>query len=165
MTENLQIDLETKPVKRSFINRPWWPFLAMILFAAVYFVAYQMIAPESTDISNLKILGIFDKYAQYFGFGLAFLSLLLWYVLYGLKSLLRLGKFRLVNSITYLLGLLPWGIFSYQMVFKEPRYTDIARAVIDHVAQPLWYTVLVLAGIGGLWFVLALFYSLFKKNK
>ncbi len=164
MTENLQIDLKDGD-KRSFINRAWWPLLAMILFAGVYYVSYQMLSPAPTDIDSTKILDIFDKYAQYFGFALAILSLLLWYVLYGIKSLLRLGKCSLVNPLTYLLGVVLWGALAYQIYFREPRFTNIGRAIIDYVAAPLWYTCVVLAGVGVVWFLGNLLYVIFKKNK
>lgn len=164
MTENLQIDLKTTD-KRSFINRAWWPFLAMLVFAVVYYVSYKMIAPTPTDIDSTKILDIFDKYAQYFGFVLAFLSLLLWYFLYGIKSLLHLGKYSLVNPLTYLLGVFLWGGLAYQIYFREPRFTNIGRAIIDYVAAPLWYTCVVLVSIGVIWFLGNLLYVIFKKNK
>lgn len=164
MTENLQIDLKDSD-KRSFINRAWWPFLAMLLFAVIYYLVYWFIGPAPEDIDSEKILNVFETYGQYFGFALAILSLLLWYVLYGIKSLLRLGKYSLVNPVTYLLGVGLWGILSYQIYFNEPRFTNIGRAIIDYVAQPLWYTCVVLAIIGGVWFVGNVLYLIFKKNK
>ncbi len=138
-------------MKKPFPHGAYFPLIALIIFAGTFYLSQLLIAPSGDSISNSTILDIFEKYSGLFGIGLGFLSLLLCYVLIGIKKLVRIGKIAILNPLVLILSHLPWLLFAIQLKYKEPRYTDIAKAIIDFSATPMLYASIALIALATIW--------------
>lgn len=125
------------------------PFLSLLVFAGLFFGYTQYFPPVTDDINNSQILGIFQQYASYAGAALGVLSMILMYLLY---------LFRLRSpGLLLILGYVPWLAFGYDLVYVEPRYAEIAKAIISFLGEPMLYSSAVMVGLGLLWFIISLF--------
>jgi|GEM_PF-3400719 len=121
---------------RRFLASAWFPFLAAVVLAGVSVAAYAVLQPTGEDIGNSDI----QKYAKIGGwavgplFGL--LSLLIASILNLIRRIVRIRKVSLLHPVVVLLSVGTWLVFSWQLT-DEPRFTPIARAVIDFLARPL----------------------------
>ena len=129
-------EIEIKKLKRKcFLTNSLFPLFALFLFAFVYYLNFNEIE-RIKDLINTSSLKTFNDFGVYLGFVLGFLSLLLGYILLGLKKLVRLGKFTFLNPIILALVYAPWQILALNLA-KEPRYTDLARLVLDFLVEPI----------------------------
>lgn len=133
------------------------PFFAWIAFALAFFIITQAVPAETADISSYSILEFFKKYSHYAGVGIGLLAFLSMLILMGLATLFRLKNNRFFMPIILILGFFPWLIFGYQLVFVEPRYANLAKAIIAFLGQPMLYGSALMTGFGLLWLV-ALFF-------
>ncbi len=150
--------------KKNVLNSALFPLLAFLLIGLVYMAVYAFIKPVAKDIVNETIAKIFKNYGMYFGWVFALLSLVIMYVLYLIKKIVRLGKFQITNPIILIASLLPWYFFAKQLLFHEKRYTDIARGIITYVGLPLLWVVYIVAGIALVWFVVLAIVKLLKRK-
>jgi hypothetical protein len=148
---------ESNGAKLCFIHRGIMPFLAFIIFAAAFFIFSKTFHPFIGDIDNSEIIDKFGKYAPFAGVGLGILSMLLMYVLYILRRLFRLHKTRYSAPVVLILGFAPWLALGYQLAFREPRYAMIVRAIISYGGKPMFYSSIVMAGLGILWLIVTPF--------
>lgn len=164
---------EPKNIKQDE-NRPGfifriWPLLTFILFALAFFLIYiggrSSLALEIRDISNQKILKIFSDWTPYFGIVFAFLSYIIYLLLVGIKHLVRLKKFMIINPFLLAASVLPWYFFARQLVYFEPRYTDIARAIISFVGEPLLSVSVFGLVLAALWLFILLIRFILNRNK
>ena len=123
---------------RRFIESCWLPIVTVLLLAGGTTLAYALLRPTGFDIGNAEIL----KYARIGGWGIGLatgiLSLIFVGILHLIRRLIGLRKTFVLHAPVVLLSVLPWLIFSWN-VLGEPRYTPIARAIIDFAARPmLW---------------------------
>ena len=113
--------------------------LVCVVFAAATALAYAGLKPSGEDIGNAEIFRIVSLAAWGVGPILGIVSLLLIGLLNLIRRLVRLREVAFLHPIVLLLGVLPWLAFSIELVFKEPRFTPIARAIIDFAGRPmLW---------------------------
>ena len=115
------------------------------------------------DISSLKIKDFFDEYAIYSWILIAFLSVILFFILNIFTRFIKNYKIYF-QLFLIILSLLPWYIFANQLVYHENRYSDISKAIISYIWYPLLVTindfVVVLIII-----IIAIKIILFIKNK
>lgn len=151
--------------KRRFclLNSAWWPFVAFLFFSLIYIAVFKILKPEATDIVNPTIAKIFKNYSLWFGVVFAFLIMLSGYVLYGLKSLFKMGKFYFLNPLLLALAVTPWFNLAYALLYKEKRYTDIGKGLISYAGTSLWWTCIVMFGLATVWFLVSLIIFLKKK--
>ena len=93
MTKDKPSD-ENKSAKLSFIHGGVMPFLALIIFSAVFFAFSETLHPFIGDIDSQEIIKQFSQFAHFGGAGLGLLSMLLMYILYIFRRLFRLHKTR-----------------------------------------------------------------------
>jgi len=117
-----------------------FPVLAIVIFALTYYLSQgEVKGGQPDDISNREIVALFKKLNLYIGFALALSSFALYGLLIFVRRLFRLGKINLLRPFLLAGAFLPWFLLARQLVFFEPRYTDLARALIDFVGWPLYY--------------------------
>jgi len=120
------------------------PLLMAILFAAVFLGASFLLKTETPEIQNQLILEIFKKWSPYVGIVFGLLSMILMYLLW----LFGLRKIKIGFSIALIIAYIPWIIFGYELVYKEPRYTEIATAIIIFLGKPMLYASAFMGGLG-----------------
>jgi len=130
------------------------PLIIWLLFASIFLGLSLRFSPNITDITNQKILDIFTKYARFCGIVFGLLSLTIMYVLYIFRRIFRLHKNRFSVPIIMILSLIPWLVFGYQLVYREPRYTVLGRAFISFFGEPMFYTSIALAGLSIIWLLI-----------
>lgn len=121
---------------RRFLASTWFPFLVCLVLAGMTAAAYVLLQPTGDDIGNSQI----QRIALIAGWVVGPVAGLLSYVLVGilntLRRLFRLRRNAILHPIVVLVSITPWLLFGWQ-VTGEPRYTPIARAVIDFAAREL----------------------------
>jgi len=147
-------------VMRHFISSFWLPLTTALLLGVITTVVYILLAPTGFDISNGKMLDIFQKAGYGVGFFVGILLLFEVGILNLLRRILRIHTIFLLHTPIVLLAIFPWILFSWDML-GEPRYTNIAKGMIDFVARPLFW------GSAGsaLFICLIIVVSLFLKPK
>lgn len=150
-----------KPKRNCFLTNSLFPVAAMLIFSFVYYLNFNTIA-RIKDLADSKFLEIFNNYGAYGGLILGFLSLILGYILMGLKKLLRLNKFSVVNPAILALIYAPW-YFLAEALAKEPRYTDIARLVLDFLVEPIRNASLFMLYTAAVWLVILIIVMIVKK--
>ncbi|MCK9186438.1 DMT family transporter [Candidatus Gracilibacteria bacterium] len=157
---------KTKPTKRCILTNSLLPVSALLLFAFAYYLNFNTI-PQIKDLGNQQFLEIFNTYGVYLGILLGFLSLILGYIFFGLKKLFHLSKFSVVNPIILALIYAPWyGLGS--ALSGEPRYTDLARVVLDVLVEPIINASLFMMFLAGIWLmiiILLMIVQKFRPNK
>ena len=143
-----------------FISSFRLPLVTALLLAVVTVMAYVLLKPTGLDIGNAEILRI----AKIAGWGIGPVFGIILLVLIGILNLARriigLRKVFLLNAPVVLMSVFVWVMFSWQLL-GEPRYTPLARAVIDFAARPLlWGT-----GIALLFALLMTILSFFVQKK
>jgi hypothetical protein len=133
-------------------------YLSSVVYALLFLITSKVFPADPSSIDSYSIVQVFDQYASYAGLGFALLSLLLMLILTGIFSLLGLKKNRFKKPLLVFLGFAPWAVFGYQLIYREPRYANIAKAIIEYLGEPMLYSSLILMGFGVLLFVTA-----FKK--
>jgi hypothetical protein len=143
--------------KLCFIHRGSMPFLALIIFSAAFFIFSKTLHPFLGDIDTGDMLDKFQKYSPYAGAALGILSMILMYILYIFRRLFRLHKTRYSAPVVLIIGYAPWLILGYDLAFLEPRYAMIVRAIISFGGKPMFYSSVVMAGLGILWLIVTPF--------
>ena len=147
----------------SWIHGPSMPFLALLLFAGLYFAAFRLFPASVADIDGEKIIAPFQRFGPYGGVAVGLVSMVGMYILYIFRALFRLNRFRFSAPLVLMLGYAPWAAFGYQLAYREPRYAMIARAIISFVGKPLLYAASAMVVLGLAWFILNFFIRSTKK--
>lgn len=167
ISEDLAIEKEivTKTKKRfCFFHSALFPLFTFFVYAGFFYLLFNGDI-RVPDMSNNEIVGIFQKYGVYAGLIIAFLSMLIMYVLYGIKKLVRLGKLGIINPIILALSFLPWYLFANQLVYHEKRYTDIARGLISFLGEPMLDATYLIFILSLLWLFAEAGIMIYKKIK
>lgn len=136
-------------------------FLSSLLCAGIFWLVSTQMPADASTIDSYSITQFFDQYAAFAGAVMGLISLLGMLIAKGFLALFKTGKSRVTNSILIILGFAPWAAFGYQLVYREPRYANIAKAIIEYLGEPLLYSALATVGFG----ILLLIISLIKKPK
>ncbi|MDO8667928.1 MAG: hypothetical protein Q7K35_02400 [bacterium] len=155
---------QIKPAKRKCIlTNALFPVCAWLIFAFVYYLNFNAMA-RIKDLASPKLLEAFNSYGVYGGILLGFLSLILGYLLLGISKLFRLNKFQAVNPILLVLIYAPWYFLAVALA-GEPRYTDIARLVLDILVEPIRNASLFMLSVSAFWFIAVIIVFVIKKIK
>lgn len=124
---------------KKFLGSAWFAFLTTLVLAGATVAAFVFLKPMGNGIDNFTIKEIFSKYVGWAaGPVAALVSLLLIFILNGIRRIIRLRRVSLLHPIVILLGLLPWVALSWDLVMVEERNTQIANAIIDFVGRELF---------------------------
>ncbi len=150
---------EDKPVPRAgSLFARIWGWVIFVLFALAFFMLYiggqSGLNAEIRDIGNSEMIGIFSTWSPYAGIILALLSLVVYMLLLGIKRLARLKKLTCLNPVLLAISFLPWFLLARQLVYFEPRYTDIAKALISFIGEPLYDATVFVFILSALWLIL-----------
>ena len=130
--------------------------LAWIAYAAAFFLFSRTMVKPAADITNYQLLAYGPKYGPFFGaaFGLAA------FLVTGLVYLIaRLFVRRARRALACLLTALGYGVllaFGWDLVYREPRYAEVARAIITYLGKPTLYAAEIVSGLALLGAVLSL---------
>ncbi len=77
-------------------------------------------------------------------------------LLAGMKNLVGLGRFASGNALVATAVSASFAWFGWFLVFREPRNTEVARAIIDFFGRPTFFASSTVAAIALVFFLLAL---------
>lgn len=128
-----------------FIKSPLVPLILWIVFIAAFYWLYFTLSKElSPDIVSLKVTDFAKKYGILIPVAYGILSIIIHYLLVFVRWVIRLKCFvssLILVFIVYWFNLFMW----IQLMFYEPRFTDVAKYIIDVFAKPiLWASALTL---------------------
>ena len=144
-------------LKIRFVWTNWIPFLTWIIFLIIFYINYIAFwNTKPLEISSYAVWDFAKKYWIFIPLVYWILIILVLYILYLIKWIIRLN-FWIVNLIL-LLVVFWFNLFLWiQLVYFEPRFTDVAIFIIDTYAKPIMYA--------SIWSLLFIFLSIFiKKN-
>ncbi len=116
--------------------------LSFLIFFSMLFIFESNVGELGPvwDITSFKIKELFDKYAIYSWIIVAFLSIILLFILN--ISTRYIKKYKAYYQLFLVsLSLLPWYLFANQLVYHENRYADISKAIISYIWYPLLVTI------------------------
>lgn len=151
--------INSDPLSRTAKRSAGWHILllAWLVYAGAFFACSKFLVMPATDLTNYQLLDLGNKYAQFAGaaFGLAsFLVIGIVYLL--IRLFIKAPQRRLVAHILTVLGYAPWLVLGYDLVYREPRYAQVAIAIIDYLGQPMFFSAAIVCGIALLGMVLGL---------
>lgn len=144
-------------LKSRFVWSNWVPFLAWIIFLIIFYISYFVFwNTKPLEITSYAVWDFGKKYWVFIPLVYWVLTILVLYILYLIKWIIRLN-FWIVNLIL-LLVIFWFNLFLWiQLVYFEPRYTDVAIFIIDTYAKSIMYA--------SIWSLLFILLSIFiKKN-
>ena len=150
-----------QPQRKGVLTNGLFPVVALLLFAFAYYLNFNAIE-RIKDLTNGNLLKIFNTYGVYGGILLGLISMFIGYILLGLKKLFRLGKFSLVNPVLLILSYAPWYVLANALA-SEPRYTDLARLVLDFLVEPIRNASLFMFFVSAVWLVVVIIFMVVKK--
>lgn len=110
-------------------------FVLWLLFTIIFFaLAYS--ARKGIVLGTSSPYQYYTKYGLYLPLALGWLAILKSYILLFLTYLLHL-RHTFVKVGIYILLYGFWLLLGYQLVYSEPRYTDLAIVLIDAYGLPL----------------------------
>lgn len=140
------------------------PLLFMLVFGGMfYFFAYDVLGISLSGIENKKVIDIFQKFGAFLGLVLGLASLVLGYILRLIIRKSKLKKFQPSYAISALAMLLPWCILARQLAFNQNGYTDIGKAVVFYLGEPLLKTARFMLVLILVWLVVELVLYFYKK--
>jgi hypothetical protein len=142
---------------RKFFGSAWFVLLTALLLGGLTAGAYALLRPTGADVGNSELVNAMTIAGWVLGPAVALLSLILMFVLNGIRRLMRVRKILSLDLAVLLVGVLPWLAFSYQIAALEPRNTKFAVAVIEFAGEPLVTGSFVTTVFVLIMFVLALF--------
>lgn len=135
---------EQEPKKEKSSRQFLKTFGIFILFIVLFGLSFrfQAIMGEMgpvNDIENSEIRSIFEKYYLFSGLIFGLLSGILFLVLNIFSRLAKKVSFYFKFAIIFA-SIIPWYLFARQLVFKENRFADYAKAIISYIGYPLLAT-------------------------
>lgn len=135
--------------------------LAWLVYGSAFYALSKSLVKPAADITNYDILNIFNTYSSYTGIGLGLISFLVAGVIYLIVRLILRGPSLAAASLITALGFAPWLIFGWDLVYREPRYAEVARAIITYLGKPMLYSAVIVCSVTIVIFVCSL---IFKKR-
>jgi hypothetical protein len=106
---------------------------------AVAAIAAFALLPQLPDAAtNEELTKIFALAGWAVGPVMGLVSLIVIFVLNGLRRLLRIRHIRILHPIVVLIGVCPWCAFGCQLLFFEPRTMQFAKVMIDDVGRQMF---------------------------
>jgi hypothetical protein len=143
----------------------WYvPPAAALLFALLFF-AFARGVEAPPDVVSAKIIDVFGRYAAFGGAALgliAFLATGLAYLILRLLSRRWRRVFALgVTAVAYA----ALAAVGYDLVYLEPRYAEVARAIITYLGRPTLYAAAIVVGAATLALVAEVIIKLVKRTR
>lgn len=125
---------------KRFLSSAWYPFLISLLLAGAMAAVFWILEPSGEAIGSYSVAEAFTKYfVGYAAAGvvglLAFLAIC---IVNLIRRIVRLRQVSWMHPIAVILGILPFLIFGWELTYVEPRFTPIARAIIDFIGEPMY---------------------------
>ena len=136
-------------------------FLAWVVYAAAFFEFSKTLVKDAPDVTNGQMLDLAHRYAAFLGVGLGLVSFLVVGLVYLIARLVMRKSSRLVALVLTALGYAPWLVFGWDLVYREPRYSEVARAIITYTGKPMFYSAVLVCGVAVVGIPLTL---VFKKR-
>ncbi|MDD3861606.1 MAG: hypothetical protein PHP74_01825 [Candidatus Gracilibacteria bacterium] len=153
--------------KSCFLNSAIFPLIFSAILGITYTISYIIlkdgILAEASSITSPVISESFQKLAIYGGIIPLLDAMIFMYILYGLKILFRLKKFHILNPIIVMIVAGAWSAFGYHLAYREPQFTNIAKAIIIFTSKPILISSATIFGLGLIWLIIHIIYS-FKKH-
>ncbi len=149
------MDNKQEKTKR-FLQSKLAYFLLIFIFLAFFYASFFIFWNKELNIQNFQMHDIFEKYWIYFPLVFGIVALIGTLLLFLIKIIFRLNLL-VVSIIIYLLVYWFLLAFGIQLKYFEPRYTDIAIALIDNYALPL-----IIASSASI--IFTFIFSFFKKK-
>jgi uncharacterized membrane protein YczE len=130
----------------------WIGGFFMLVFFGLFFL-YKW----DLSLGSSSAYTFFSKYWMYLPLAIGWVSILVSYILLVLTSMFRVNFF-ITKLLIYLIVYGFWLYFAVQLRYFEPRYTDIAKIIIDTYAFPLLLA-------SGATLILVVLLSFFHTNK
>ena len=123
---------------RRFLASAWYPLLVSVVLAGASLAAHALLPTLDSGTTNDQLLKVFAIAGWATGLVAGVLAFLTMMILNGLRRVFRLRKVAILHPVVVLLGIAPWCIWSWQLLFLEPRYTPFARLAIDVIGRPMF---------------------------
>jgi hypothetical protein len=128
-------------------NSGWYVLLtSWVLYASVFFAVSKGLDTSASDITNFELRGIADTYGAYVGVALGLLTYLVTGIAYLALRLFRAKDLRLAAFAVTAAGYAVWLAFGYDLVYVEPRFTQIANVIITYLGTPMLYSSAIVVG-------------------
>lgn len=138
------------------MHRAGFPFLALIVFAIAFAAVAKLFPADVRALSGEKIVVTVARFSFAAGAAFGLLSMIAMYILYGIGAVTRLAKSRVFMPLILIICYAPWAAFGYQLVYREPRYTTVAKILIDLAGVPTLYAGTLMLGAGVVWLMLSI---------
>ncbi len=125
-----------------FIKSPLIPLILWIVFVATFYWLYFSFSKELwTDIVSMKVTDFAKKYGVFIPALYWVLTIIIHYILNFVRWIIRLKCF--ISSLVLVFIVYWFNLFMWiQLMFYEPRYTDVAKFIIDSYSKPiLWASI------------------------
>lgn len=139
---------DTKADKLSATKNSGWYVLlaAWLIFAVAYLIFFKTSVQPPTDVTNAKMLMYGGKYGAFLGIALGLAAYLATGLAYLIARFLT-GQRRLAALLLTAAAYGAWALFGYDLVYLEPRYAEVARAIITYTGKPLLYASVLVVGL------------------
>lgn len=145
---------EVKMVR--FTTSYWMPFLSGVLFLIIFYISYFAWWMVELSLSSMNVLDFAQKYWVYLPIVYGLILIVLLYIAYLLLWIVRANFWQV--KFLVLAGVFGWNVFFwYQLLYLEPRYTDVAIFIIDSYARHIFYA--------SIWVLVFVLLSVFLKRK
>jgi len=160
-TQELTQDI--KQTKERFFNSPWFLLWAFIIYGLFYMLAYFLFKPVAWELANQNNFKLFNTYSLYAGWIFALLSLVIMYILHGLKKWLKLGRLTWINPIIFFVATSPWLFLSQALIYFQNRFSDLAKLSINYIGRPLLSVSYLVFFVAFFWLIYELYRQYQKK--
>ncbi|MFA6523342.1 MAG: hypothetical protein WCS85_03155 [Candidatus Peribacteraceae bacterium] len=150
--------------RRGVLHSSWAPFLWALLFLAIFVAVFYLQKPTTLPVNNGTIKEIFATYGAASGAIVALLGILVMYILALVKRLVGLRKFPILNPVVIFAVAFSGFVFGWELLYVEPTYTDIARAIIGYLGRPLFYASGIISALALVWFLIILLRPLLRRH-
>ncbi len=138
--------------------------LAWIIYAATYFLVFKKMVKDVPDVTNWQLLDIAHKYGPFIGAALGLAAFLATEIVYVFALLFRVKARRGMALLLTIPAYAVWAAFGYDLTYREPRYAEVAKAIITYTGKPMLYAAVAVMGLAALGLLLSLGAALFKKR-
>jgi hypothetical protein len=136
--------------------------LAWIAYAAAFFAFSKTAVKAAADITDYRLLEYGPKYGPSVGVALGLAAFLATGIVYLIARRFVRNDRLLLACVLTALGYGVWLLFGWDLVYREPRYAEVARAIITYLGKPMLYSAEIVCGLALVGAVLSV---IFKKRR
>jgi len=122
---------------KRFILSGFIPLILWIVFILIFYWVYFSFSKNLwTDITSSKVLDFAKKFGLFIPILYWLISIIIHYLFIFIRWIIRLKCF--VSSLVLVFIVYWFNLFIWiQLMFYEPRFTDVAKFIIDSFAKPI----------------------------